>query len=313
MSLSSPSYLEWDMKISMDFAPALEWFLHRAAGMSRKTNRRLADVIGLIWHRIDSRHRRIVLGNLERAWGDELDEGRRRVLCRKVFTNLARVFLEFPYLTTLRNDIDGFMTFSGYENVARALAKKKGLLMMASHFGNWEVMSLGCSYRHMPFNVVVRPLDNPQLDKLVNAVRSAGGNRIIPKKGSVREVLRVLHRRGIVALLVDQNVDWYDGVFVPFFKDIACTNKALAVLALRTGAPVIPIHNVREHDGRYRVIFGPEVPLIRTGDTTSDIEENTALFNRIIEGYVRLNPDHWFWVHQRWKTRPFQPWPRMTE
>ena len=184
---------------------------------------------------------------------------------------------------------------------------------MASHFGNWELMSLGCSYRYPPFNVVVRPLDNPQLNVLVNKLRTSGGNRFIPKKGSVREVLRLLHRREIVALLIDQNVDWYDGVFVPFFKDIACTNKALAVLALRTGAPVVPIHNVRRPDGRYEVIIGPEVPLIRTGDSISDTEENMARFNRIIEDYVRRDPDHWFWVHRRWKTRPFQPWPRRIE
>jgi Kdo2-lipid IVA lauroyltransferase/acyltransferase len=116
-----------------------------------------------------------------------------------------------------------------------------------------------------------------------------------------------------VALLVDQNVDWYDGVFVPFFGDIACTNKALAVLALRTGAPVIPIYNFRRPDGGYQVVFQPEVELIRTGGTTSDIEENTALFNRIIERYVRRHPEQWFWMHQRWKTRPWQPWPRRRE
>jgi KDO2-lipid IV(A) lauroyltransferase len=128
-------------------------------------------------------------------------------------------------------------------------------------------------------------------------------------------------------LLIDQNPAWYEGVFVPFFKEIACTNKALSSLALRTSAPVIPAYNVREPNGSYRIVvepnvrepngsyrivFEPEVLLDRSGDARVDIEENTAKFNRIIESYVRRHPEQWFWVHQRWKTRPYQPWPRQT-
>jgi KDO2-lipid IV(A) lauroyltransferase len=153
-------------------------------------------------------------------------------------------------------------------------------------------------------------LDNPILDTLINGIRTRGGNQLITKKGSVRSVLRLLAQGEVVVLLIDQNLAWYDGVFVPFFKEIACTNKALAVLALRTGAPVIPVYNVRQPDGSYQVVFEPEVALVRSGDTTRDIEDNTANFNRVIESYVRRYPEQWFWVHQRWKTRPYQPWPR---
>jgi KDO2-lipid IV(A) lauroyltransferase len=182
--------------------------------------------------------------------------------------------------------------------------KGKGLLVLASHFGNWEIMALAFSLKYRPINLVVRPLDNLFLDTLIESVRARGGNQIIAKKGSLRKILHLLEQGEPVAMLIDQNVSRYEGVFVPFFKEIACTNKALSTLALRTDAPVIPAYNVRQQDGSYRVVIGPEVVLVRSGNTTRDIEENTARFNRVIESYVRRYPEQWFWVHRRWKTRP---------
>jgi len=289
----------------------VEWLLIKMAKMPREANGKLARLLGRIWYYLDRRHREIVLRNLEIAWGKDLDNDKREDICRKVFTHFAHVMLEVPYLWTLNpSNIEEFASFSGIEHLHTAMEKDKGVLILASHFGSWEMMSLAFSLRYFPFNVIVRPLDSPYLDRLIDRMRSRSGNRTIPKKGSARQVLRLIRQKKIVALLIDQNVAWYEGVFVPFFKEIACTNRALAVLALRSGAPVIPIFNVRQPDGRYHVFMEPEVPIVRTGDLISDTEENTANFNRIIEGQVRRNPEQWFWMHQRWKTRPYKPWPR---
>jgi len=291
----------------------VEGLLTIAGKLPQRTLYSLAGVLGALWHRVDSDHRSVALRNLELAYGDELDAADRIRICKEVFEHLTRVVLELPYLPRLtRDNPDRFIEFSGVEHLEAARAKGKGVLIMTSHFGNWELMSLAFSIKYFPVNAVVRPLDSPFLNTLVNRLRSRGGNVLIPKKGSVRQILRLLRNGQIITLLVDQNVDWYDGVFVPFFNEIACTNKALAVLALRTHAPVVPVHNVRMEDGRYAVIFEPEVPIIRTGDTTRDIEENTARFNRIIEGVVRLHPEQWLWLHKRWKTRPYQLWPRQS-
>jgi KDO2-lipid IV(A) lauroyltransferase len=278
----------------------------------KRTIWKLAQITGRLWYRADSRHRRIAMRNLELAFGDELTETERETICRKTFIHLACVLLEFPCLFYIdADDVDRLITFSGLDNVYAAMEKGTGVLGMTSHFGNWELMALAFSLRFWPFNIIVRPLDNHVLNRLVDGVRSRGGNRTIPKSGSVRTILRLLRQNEPVTMLIDQNVDWYEGVFVSFFKEIACTSKALATLALRTGVPVIPIYNFRRSDGRYEVVFEPEVQLIRTGNSLlSDIEENTALFNRIIESYVRKHPEQWFWLHQRWKTRPFEPWPR---
>jgi len=288
-----------------------EVFMDMAAILPLRFSWKLAEFLGRLWFQVDRRHRQIALSNLKIAWGDELSENERRTIARRNFIHLARVLLELPYLSKLTpDDLDGFVAFHGIEHLKSALKKGRGVLLLASHFGNWELMALAFSLRYCPINIVVRPLDNPFLDNLIAKIRIRGGNQLIPKKGSVRKMLRLLAAGEVVALLLDQNPAWYEGVFIPFFNEIACTNKALSTIALRTGAPVIPAFNVRQPEGSYQIFVQPEVVLDRSGDTTRDVEENTAKFNKTIETYVRRYPEQWFWVHQRWKTRPYQPWPR---
>ncbi|MFP5214170.1 MAG: lysophospholipid acyltransferase family protein, partial [Acidobacteriota bacterium] len=167
---------------------ALERFLDLLATIPRKRMWRFAEVAGKLWYRLDKRHRRIALDNLAMAYGDELTRARREEIARGVFDHLARVIFELPYLRTLSlENLDEFITFSGVENSDAALRKNKGLLVMTTHFGNWEMMALGFSMKHHPFNVVVRPLDNAVLDKAITDLRSRGGNRMIPKSESVKE------------------------------------------------------------------------------------------------------------------------------
>lgn len=279
--------------------------------MHHRIKWKLAGWIGRLWHALDRRHRQIALRNLDLAFGDELSREAKRSLCLQTFIHLSCVFLEMPGLFRLyEHNLDRHITFSGTEHVHAVLAQRKGILVMASHFGNWELMALAFSMRYRPFYVVMRPLDNPALNKWVVHMRTRGGNETIAKGESARRIIRLLRRGEAVALLVDQNVDWYEGVFVPFFKEIACTSKALATLALRTDSLVLSVYNYRQPDGRYHMVIQPEVKLSRSQDRAADIEQNTALFNRIIEGYVREHPEQWFWLHQRWKTRPPQPGPQ---
>jgi KDO2-lipid IV(A) lauroyltransferase len=128
----------------------------------------------------------------------------------------------------------------------------------------------------------------------------------------MRRILQVLGRGEAVAMLMDQNFDCHEGVFVEFFGHRACTNKGLALLARHTRAPVVPVFLLREGQ-TFVAEIGPELPLIRTGDKTKDLEANTQRYNQVIEAVVRRHPEQWFWVHQRWKTRPYHPWPKMEE
>ena len=272
----------------------------------------IAKRLGPVLHRIDGRHRRIVRANLKRAFGEEKTESELRAIELRVFENLVRILLEIGW--SMNREPEEFrrhLRLRGLPNFTTAHRRGKGVLFLTAHAGNWEILPvLGSLYR-FPVNVLYRPLDSPALDRLVRKMRSRFGAKMVPSHRAARKILGCLKKGEIVAMLMDQNVDWYEGVFVDFFGSRACTNKGMALIAVKTGAPVLPIFLVRE-EGGFAVEIGAPLPLIRTGDKTRDIETNTQLYNDAIERFVRRHPDQWFWVHQRWKTRPYQPWPRET-
>jgi KDO2-lipid IV(A) lauroyltransferase len=268
---------------------------------------RFLEDLGQLLFKIDGRHRRIAQRNLTLAFRD-VDPKKRLQIARSAFRNLGRVMAEFfstPRLT--KKNVEQYVFYEGAENFHRAYEKGKGVLFLTAHFGNWEWMAASFPLLFCrPCHVVVRPLDHRFFDGVVERLRTWTGNQTIPKQKSMGRILRLLKEGKVVGVLLDQNVAWKEGVFVNFFGEMACTNVGLALLALKTGAPVLPAFNIRQADGRYRVVFEPELQLIRTGDKDQDVEKNTELFTQVIERYIRENPDHWFWVHQRWKTRPWQ-------
>jgi KDO2-lipid IV(A) lauroyltransferase len=208
-----------------------------------------------------------------------------------------------------RDDFDKYFRIDGLSHYTNALKKNKGVLILTAHVGNFELMTVFSGMTGCPIHIIYRPLDFRPLDEFFVNLRTQFGGEVIPKNRSMRRILTGLSKGEAFAFLMDQNVDWYDGVFVEFFGRRACTNKGLALLALKTEAPVVPLFLVREGSG-FRVEVGPEAPLVKTGDKRKDLEANTQQYNSIIEGIVRRYPDQWFWVHQRWKTRPYKPWPK---
>jgi len=252
------------------------------------------------------RQRLIALHNLQRAF-PEKSEAEILKIARGVYRNMGLVAAEFfdiPGLT--RENIGQLVEAEGLEHCRKALAKGKGVLMFGAHFGNWELEAIAASLLIKPCTVIYRLLDSAFLAQLVLKVGTDTGNRLLDKRRAMREMLRSLKRNEIVGVMLDQNVDVYEGVFVDFFGRPACTTDGFAVLALHTGAPVLPGYMARRPDGRYRFVIGPEMEVIDTGDRNADIVANTRRFTAEIEKTVRQYPDQWFWVHQRWKTRPCQ-------
>jgi KDO2-lipid IV(A) lauroyltransferase len=249
------------------------------------------------------RQRLIARYNLRRAF-PEKSEAQIEAIVRGVYRNMGLVAAEFfdiPGLT--RENIGERVEAEGLEHCLKALEKGKGVLMFGAHFGNWELEAVAASLFIKPFTVIYRALDNGVLDHLVFKVRSATGNRPLEKSRAMRAMLRSLKNNEMVGILIDQNVDVYEGVFVDFFGHPACTTDGLAVLALHTGAPVLPGYMARLSDGRYRFVLGPEIEIVDTGDRAADIAANTQRFMAVIEETIRQYPDQWLWVHQRWKTR----------
>jgi KDO2-lipid IV(A) lauroyltransferase len=262
-------------------------------------------LFGLFYH-LSPRQRLIATYGVRCAFPEKSIEEILRIV-QGVYRNLGIVTAEFfdiPSLT--RENVGDWVEAEGLENCTKALEKGKGVLLFGAHFGNWELEAVAASLLLKPLVVIYRPLDSPLLDRLVLTVRSSTGNTPLAKEHAMRAMLRSLKRNEMLGILIDQNVAWYEGIFVDYFGRPACTTDGLALLALHTEAPVLPGYMVRLPSGRYRFVIGPEVEVTRTGDRDSDILVNTQRFTKVIEETVRRYPDQWLWVHQRWKTQKCQ-------
>ncbi len=269
----------------------------------------LAKSAAGLWFRIDKKHRAIAIQNLTRAFGQEKSPDQIRELAVQSFVNIMRIPFEIGWSIRLTlPELHRHAEIHGLENVQAALAKGKGVLALTAHLGNWELLPSVAPMAGFSADILYRPLDFPPLDAFFLRLRTRFGAGLIPNAHAMRKILRQLKDGHVVAMLMDQNVDWYEGVFVEFFNHRACTNKGFALLALKTRAPVVPTFMVR-NQSRFIIEFRPEVELIQTGDRTHDIEANTLRYNQAIEAVIRRYPDQWFWVHRRWKTRPFCLWP----
>ncbi len=249
--------------------------------------------------------RRAAMINLRIAFPDWPDAQRRRVLHRLMrhLGWMAAEFAHFPRYS--RETIQRIVRYDGFENFAHAHAKGNGVLVLTGHIGAWELSSFAHALYGYPMHFLVRAIPNPRVDALVNRYRCASGNTPVDKTNSARQIFQVLRSRGTVGILADLNTPSTDGVFVDFFGVPACTTDAVARIALRTGAPVVPGYIYWDEELRkYRLRFEPEVELVRSGDEEKDVPVNTQRFTRIIEECVRRRPDQWLWVHKRWKTRP---------
>jgi Kdo2-lipid IVA lauroyltransferase/acyltransferase len=292
------------MRHRIEYFPA--WLLAKSIGLlPRSVARSLCVSIGLLVYGIYSRLRRVGMRNLEIAFPAMPTRERKKIL-RHVYANIGRQLAEFCLLPRYNaKNISSIATYDGFENFAAADARGKGVIFLTAHFGGWEIGSFFHSLQGHPLNIVVRPLDNPYLNAMVEAYRTRYGNRTFPKQDFARGLLTAMKRGETVGILMDTNMTPPQGEFVDFFGVPACTATGMARVAMHTGAAVVPAFTVWDKELRkYRIRFDPALKLISTGDREADVLANTAAFNQVIEGYIRRYPEQWLWVHRRWKTRP---------
>jgi len=264
----------------------------------------LGKVLGRLIYIFDKNHRKTALDNLERAYGQTLPAEEKARIAKKVFEHIAVTFLEFMRMPWMKAaDLDKVYEVEGLEHLERALTKKRGVIILTAHMGNWEYLGNYFGLTGKPIDEVVRDPDNAVFEEFVKWARTRSGNTVVPKRKAMRRLLTTLSRNGLVGILLDQNVADYEGVFVDFFGTKACTNKGPALLAIASKAAVVPTYIIRK-GAKHRVIFKEEMNLKETGDRERDALENTAAWTAVIEETIRACPEQWFWVHRRWKTRP---------
>jgi Kdo2-lipid IVA lauroyltransferase/acyltransferase len=288
---------------------ALEAALASAAGVVvRRLPRRLVlalgRTLGRLWAALDARHVRIASDNLRQAFPDWSEE---RVLAtaRGVYRHFAAVLVEILWMEGRPvQELLQLTQVEGLEHMKAALARGRGVVSPIAHLGNWELQGVATAPLIGSSAVIARPLDNPALDRRLVAFRVSTGNVVIYKQKALARILTTLREGRVVAVMLDQNVQASDGIFVRFFGRPACTTTVAAALAIKTGCAIVPAHCVRRADGRYRMVYGPEVEWTGSGRRDEDIAALTQRLTSVIEGWVRETPEQWLWLHRRWKTRP---------
>jgi len=268
--------------------------------------RRLAVFFGRLFYHFSLKHRLIAMHNLMRAFPEKSFQEIVEIAKESYISSayLVADFFDIPNLNKdnlhLRVNVEGLENYTGAQN------EGKGVILLGAHVGNWEIGNAALAILTRPFVFIYRILDSPFLERGITGVRASYGNVSLPKKDAMRPMIRLLKKGLTVNLLIDQNVDWCDGVFVDFFGRKACTTSGLALLALYTKAPVLPAFTRRLPDGRYLMEIGRKIDMVRSGNREEDILSNTQNFTKVIEDFVRKYPGQWLWVHQRWKTKTCQ-------
>lgn len=256
--------------------------------------------VGLAAYYVDGAHRRIAQRNLAAAFPSRTP-AERTTIARAAFVHFGRLLFALLKFSTLsREEMLERVEVSGEERSRAAYAHGKGVLFVTGHFGFWELQALVHALRVEPITVLARALDNPLLNDLLERIRQRTGNAVVYRRGTIRRVMRTLDAGHGVAILIDQHIMTRDAIYVDFFSRPAATTSAVAALALRTGAPIVPVFALPAPGGRYRLIY--EHPITPPDpDTPNAVREFTQRCTDVLEMYVRRNPELWLWMHRRWR------------
>ena len=260
----------------------------------------LGGGLGRLFHRWDHRRRSTAMANVRAALPDRTEDERRAVVAR-AFASVGRHVIELLRFDAMRvEDMMARVEFEGAEHVDGAMAAGRGAMLFTGHFGFWELHVMAHAVRFEPIVMVARTLDNPRLEAMIERVRTRVGTRVVPRQGAVRGLLRGLREGRPVGMMVDQHMQDRSAVTVDFLGRPAAATSAVAALALRTGAPVIPVFTLPVDGGRYRVVYEPpvETPDPGRGDA---VQVLTQRCSDVLASHVRRRPELYLWMHRRWR------------
>jgi KDO2-lipid IV(A) lauroyltransferase len=283
----------------------LLWLLFQAA---RPLPRPWALAVGrglgdFVWSVVRFR-RAIVLDNIRHAFGEERGEAGVRAIARAFYRNLGMTLLEFLKLPHLKpGEIDSLVDVEGVEHLRAVERAGGGAIFVSGHFGNWEYMGARSATLGIPVSFIVKTQHNAQVDRMQNRIRTGAGIGIIRTGASIKDMIRSLKQGGLIAMLADQDAG-KDGVFVEFLGRQASVLKGAGYLSWRLNVPLVTCFIFRQPDGRHLAVVDPPVQPDRNLGQDEAVRRLTEHHVRCLEAAVRRAPDHYYWVHRRWKTRP---------
>lgn len=290
-----------------------QFFIHIAVALlviplkygSLRSARRLAVCLAHViatftWHR-----QRLMEQNLIAVFGDKLTAKERKRIRRDCTINICKTMVELMKLQWMSaEELISMVNLSGMEHIDNALAKKKGVIMVTAHYGNWEWGGAYVAAMGYPTSVIARDANDPLTRELVNKARESKGIRVYGR-ADVRELLRALKNNEVIAILPDQHAKDAP-VRVKFLGRVADTASGPATLAMRTGAAVVPAFVAREPGDNLVGEILPPIVMQDTGDREADIIANVQRINDVLGDQIRKRPDQWLWLHDRWKAERFE-------
>ncbi len=264
------------------------------------------SLLGSAMYSLIPMRRRIVMENLRQVFGDRLGEPELRRLARCAYGHFAKTVAEnLAMLVSSERRIAGQVDVIGVEHVLKAAGQGKGVLILTGHFGNWELSAVAAMLQFRKYQNrfhVIRKSLAPGLEDMVFGRFRKTGLRIISPANALIGIFDALEKNDVVIFIMDQHqVVGSKAIAVEFFGREAGTNRSLALVARKSGAPVVPASSYRKPDGRHVMQFYPPLEWISTDSSREEIYRNTLGYNQVLEKFVLDHPDQWLWIHRRWK------------
>ncbi|RMG43823.1 MAG: hypothetical protein D6718_11280 [Acidobacteria bacterium] len=264
---------------------------------------RIGAALGRLAAAADRSRRRQVETRIAGRLGLPAEDAAR--IARGVYRHFGRVLAEILALPEYAKERAApLFEVTGFEHFLAAKARGRGVLVFSGHIGNWELVAARQAAAGHPLDFIARPPENPALRRAFRRWREAAGNRVLGRRGALRRAVRSLREGRSVAILIDQHVSGPPRLWLPFLGKLAAVTPALGHLALRLGAPAVPVVSVPRPDGGYDIRYFPALEPPEGGDLEERVARLTLAATQRIEGWIRERPETWLWLHDRWKPPP---------
>ena len=268
----------------------------------RKISIFIADFLGRRAFFLLKKYREITISNLNSVFSQDFIRNRR--IAEDVFRNMAKTGADWIKLMSLKKEkLDLLVTGTqGLEHLDRALDRGNGVILLASHFGNWELLSIYLWAHGYSGAVIAKRLYFHKYTEFIERLRSRFGAYVFYRDESPKKLLKILKKGSILGILADQDVESVDGIFVDFFNKPALTPTAPVKLGMTTEATLVPSFMIRNPDNTYKLVIDKPIILENTGDKEGDVRRYTQEWTKVLEKYIRKYPEQWVWMHRRWKS-----------